>query len=63
MKELHPVMTGKQMAEYLGISKNSGYRLANEKQFPTIRVGAKMLIVREHFLEWLDKQAGYHKRN
>ena len=42
----------------LGIGKNTAYELANREDFPSIRVGKRILIPRDAFLRWLDKQTG-----
>ena len=44
------------VAEVLGISKSSAYVLAKEKDFPTLKIGARVVIPRDKFLEWIDKK-------
>ena len=43
------------VAEVLGISKSSAYVLAKEKGFPTLKIGARVVVPREKFIEWINK--------
>ena len=45
------------VAEVLGISKSSAYVLAKEKGFPTLKIGARVVVPRDRFIEWINKQA------
>ena len=44
------------VASYLGISRVGAYNLSHAKGFPSMRIGKRILIPRERFLEWLDKK-------
>ena len=44
------------LQQALGISRNQAYDLANRADFPAIRLGRKILIPRDAFLRWLDRQ-------
>lgn len=48
------VMSAKQVAEYLGISKQGAYNLMNTESFPTLRVGKRLLVSTDRFLEWIE---------
>lgn len=52
-----PTLTVKEAAGYTGIGINAIYRLTWTKDFPAIRVGRKVLILREGLDEWLRKAA------
>ena len=45
------------VASVLGISKAGAYKLAHSRDFPAFRVGRRIVISQEKFLEWLEKQA------
>ncbi len=46
------------VAVVLGISRKVAYALAKRRDFPAVRVGERrMVIPRDKFLLWLDKQA------
>lgn len=52
------VYTVKEIAQILGISKNTAYAFVNEeKGFNTVRIKNKILISRKSFDEWLDRNA------
>lgn len=48
------VMNAKQVADYLGISKQGAYNLMNSDSFPTLRVGKRLLVSSDRFLKWID---------
>ena len=43
------------VAEVLGISKSSTYVLVKEKGFPKLMIGARVVVPREKFIEWINK--------
>lgn len=51
-------MTVDELKEALGCGRRQAYELANRADFPSIRLngGKKILIPRDAFLRWLDKQ-------
>ena len=48
------VMSAQELARQMGISLPKAYELVKEPGFPTIRIGKRMLVSREMFLEWLE---------
>ena len=46
------------VASVLGISKAGAYTLAHSRDFPAFRVGRRIVVSQEKFLDWLEKQAG-----
>ena len=51
-------MTVSDLQQALGCGRRQAYELANRADFPAIRLngGKKILIPREAFMRWLDKQ-------
>lgn len=47
-----------ELSTILGISRNKAYELANRTDFPTYRVGKKIIISKKHFIAWMDAQFG-----
>ena len=43
-----------EVGQILGISKNKVYRLAAENAFPVHRLGARFVVPRKAFYEWLN---------
>ena len=44
------------VSKVLGISNSSGYMLMHEKDFPSIKIGSRILVPRDKFKDWLDVQ-------
>ena len=51
------VMNAGQVADYLGISKQGAYNLMNSASFPTLRVGKRLLVSTDKFLEWINEHS------
>lgn len=49
------VYTPLELKELLGIGKNETYKLIKSGVFPTVRIGKRIVIPKEPFLEWLNK--------
>lgn len=47
-------LNAEQVAAFLGFSRAQAYILMHSEGFPTIRIGKRMLVSREKFLEWLE---------
>ena len=41
------------VAQVLGIAPSSAYELMHEKNFPTLRIGSRMVVPKEKFVEWV----------
>ena len=50
-----------QVAAYLGISRSLAYQVMKEKGFPCLSVRGRLVVPRDRFLEWMDKQLEIHK--
>ena len=46
------------IAKLLGISISSSYELMHEKDFPSLKIGSRLLVSKEKFSEWIDKMTG-----
>ena len=46
------------VAEMLGVSISSAYELMHDPDFPTLRVGSRMVVPKEKFIRWAEGQAG-----
>ena len=54
--ELPYTLSVEELAAFLGISRVGAYNLAHAKGFPTLRVGKRILVPRDLFLQWMDRQ-------
>ncbi len=41
------------IAEVLNIPRGNAYTLLHREDFPTIRIGKRMVVPRDRFLEWM----------
>ena len=53
-KELPLFLNASMVANLLGVSQSTAYELMHEKDFPTLRVGSRMVVPRDRFLEWMN---------
>ena len=56
--ELPLTMNAKDVAGYLHISLTCAYEVMNSKEFPAIKIGRRVLVTKDRFLEWLEKVSG-----
>ena len=45
------------VAKVLGVSPSSGYEL-HEADFPVLKVGSRMVVPKEKFVEWVERHTG-----
>ena len=43
------------VARVLGVAPSSAYELIHEGDFPTLRVGSRMVVPKEKFIEWVEQ--------
>ena len=55
--ELPLYLNANDISNLLGISKSTSYELMSDDEFPSIRLGGRVLVEREKFINWLDKKA------
>ena len=55
-EELPMVLNVSEVAEYIGLSKANAYELTKRTDFPAFRIGKRVFIPRDQFLEWIDSQ-------
>ena len=51
--ELPLVLNAKEVAKVLGLSLAGTYELMRQKDFPAKRIGKRIIVPRDEFLEWL----------
>ena len=49
--ELPLYLNAATVSSVLGVSPASAYELMHEKDFPTLRVGSRMVVLKEKFIE------------
>lgn len=53
--ELPLFLNAAPVSSVLGVSPASAYELMHEKDFPTLRVGSRMVVPKEKFIEWVEQ--------
>ena len=57
-EELPLFLNAETLAKLLGVSMSSSYELMHEKDFPTIRVGSRLVVPKEKLQSWIDEKTG-----
>jgi len=53
----YPLMLNvKDIVEIFGISRDKAYDLVNSKGFPTVKIGKRIVVPKEHLLKWIKDQ-------
>ncbi len=53
--ELPLFLNAATVSSVLGVSPASAYELMHEKDFPTLRVGSRMVVPEEKFIKWVEQ--------
>ena len=54
-------LNAKLVAQTLGIGQASAYELMGEKGFPAIRIGSRIVVPKDNFRQWVERQTGGEK--
>ena len=46
------------VAKVLGIAPSSGYELMHDPDFPVLKVGSRMVVPKEKFIQWMEQHTG-----
>jgi excisionase family DNA binding protein len=49
-------LTAPEVGEVLGISRAAAYELVRSKGFPRMKIGTRILVPRDKFIQWIDEQ-------
>jgi predicted DNA-binding transcriptional regulator AlpA len=53
--ELPLFLNAATVAKVLGVSPSSGYELMHEPDFPVLKVGSRLVVPKEKFVEWVSQ--------
>ncbi len=56
--QLPIILNANAIAQTLGISRAGAYELMNSEGFPTLRIGKRMMVSKEHFILWIERRSG-----
>ena len=53
--ELPLFLNAELVAKLLGVSPSSGYELMHKPEFPVLKVGSRMVVPKEKFIQWVEQ--------
>ena len=56
--ELPLFLNAATVAKVLGIAPSSSYELMHEKDFPALRIGNRIVVPKEAFIQWVEQHTG-----
>ena len=56
LDQLPVFLSADQLAMVLGISRAKAYQLMHADAFPKIQIGKRMVVQKEHFIAWIEKE-------
>ena len=56
--ELPLFLNAELVAKVLGVSPSSGYELMHEPNFPILKIGNRMVVPKEKFIQWVEQNTG-----
>ena len=56
--ELPLFLNAELVAKVLGISPSGSYELMHEAGFPVLKVGSRMVVPKEKFIQWVERNTG-----
>ena len=54
--DLPLTLTAQEVGEALGISRAAAYELVRSKGFPRMKIGTRILIPKDKFIQWINEQ-------
>jgi len=58
IEEYPPVLQARHVKEILGISESKAYEVLNSRKCPTIRMGKRMVVMKDSFVKYLYANEG-----
>ena len=55
-QDLPLTLTAPEVGEVLGISRAAAYELVRSKGFPHMRIGTRILVPKDNFIQWIEDQ-------
>ena len=53
--ELPLFLNAELVAKVLGVSPSNGYELMHESSFPILKIGNRMVVPKEKFIQWVEQ--------
>ena len=55
-EDLPLTLTAPEVGEVLGISRAAAYELVRTKDFPSMRIGTRILVPKDKLIAWINEQ-------
>ena len=56
--DLPNILNADQLAATLGVSRARAYQLLSTADFPTLKIGKRVLVPKDKLIEWIDRHTG-----
>ena len=56
--ELPLFLNAELVAKVSGVSPSSGFELMHEPGFPVLKIGSRMVVPKEKFIQWVEQNRG-----
>ncbi len=54
--ELPLFLNAELVGKVLGVSSTTAYELMHNEDFPSLRIGSRLIVAKEKFIEWVNSQ-------
>ena len=54
--DLSLMLSVPEIAAVLGVSRAASYELARSKDFPSLRIGTRIVVPKDKFIEWVNRK-------
>lgn len=54
--ELPLFLNAELIGKVLGVSSTTAYELMHNEDFPSLRIGSRLIVAKEKFIEWVNSQ-------
>jgi len=63
IEDLPAMIRVKELASYMGINQNKAYELVKRDNFPSLKLGQRIMIPKEHFKKWINSEVVSDERS
>ncbi len=56
--ELPLFLNARMVSQVLGVSPSSAYELMHEENFPSLRIGSRLVVPKDKFQTWVEGRVG-----
>ena len=56
--ELALFLNANMVRDVLGVSETTAYELMHQKNFPALKIGGRLVVPKDKFIEWVEDNVG-----